>query len=206
MKNNLDHIRDIAEIRSMMERSSKFMSLSGWAGILAGTYALIGALVAAKVFHFNPVTISDATVNSGSAQLVQLIILALVVLLMASGTAIFFSYRRAIQRGEKAWNATARRLLTNMAVPLLSGAVILIFLLTNGLLGLLAPFTLIFYGLALYNAGTFTYKEVKILGLVQLGLGLISIWLISYAIILWAMGFGLAHIIYGIYMHNKYER
>ncbi|SHM99628.1 hypothetical protein SAMN04488057_105117 [Cyclobacterium lianum] len=206
MRNNLDHIRDIAEIRSMMERSSKFMSLSGWAGIFAGTYALIGALIATKVYHFHPVTISDATINSSSAELVQLIILALVVLLMASGTAIFFSYQRAKQRGEKAWNATARRLLSNMAVPLFTGVVILIFLLTNGLLGLLAPFTLIFYGLALYNAGTFTFKEVKILGLVQLSLGLISIWLISYAIILWAVGFGLAHIIYGIYMHNKYER
>lgn len=206
MKNNMDHIRDIAEIRSMMERSSKFMSLSGWAGILAGTYALIGAYIAAKVYNFNPVTIREAAENSGSSQLDQLIILALVVLIMASGTAIFFSYKRAMQRGEKAWNPTARRLLTNMAVPLVSGVVLLIFLLTNGLLGLLAPFTLIFYGLALYNAGTFTYKEVKILGLVQLSLGLLSTWLISYAIILWAMGFGLAHIIYGIYMHYSYER
>ena len=107
---------------------------------------------------------------------------------------------------EYAWNITARRLLTNMAVPLLSGGILILILISKGLLGLMAPLTLIFYGLALYNAGTFTYKEVKILGLVQLSLGLLSAYFISYGLMLWAVGFGLVHIIYGVYMHYRYER
>lgn len=206
MKNNLDYIRDISEIRSMMERSSKFMSLSGWAGILAGTYALIGAWIAYKVLYFNPATISDDAFLTGNSGLPHLMGLALIILILATGTAIFFSYKRSVHRGEKPWNLTAKRLLINMAVPLVTGGLLILMLISKGLFGLLAPFSLLFYGLALYNAGNFTFREVKILGLVQLGLGLISSWFIGYGLLLWALGFGLAHIVYGIYMHFRYER
>ena len=53
MKNETDYLRDIGEIRSLMERSSKFISLSGWAGIFAGIYALAGVYVAINYLHFN---------------------------------------------------------------------------------------------------------------------------------------------------------
>ncbi len=204
MKKNQDYVRDIAEIRSMMERSSKFLSLSGWAGIMAGTYELAGAFIAYHFLDFNPEEIVNQSTETPN--LAQLIGLAFIVLILAAGTAIFLSYKRAHQRGEKPWNITARRLLINMAVPLVAGGLLVLILISKGLIGLMAPFTLIFYGLALYNAGTFTYQEVKILGLVQLGLGLASTYFIHFSLLLWAVGFGLVHIIYGIYMHYKYER
>ncbi len=40
------HLQDLTEIRSMMERSSRFISLSGLSGISAGVFALIGAYLA----------------------------------------------------------------------------------------------------------------------------------------------------------------
>jgi hypothetical protein len=66
--------------------------------------------------------------------------------------------------------------------------------------------SLIFYGLALYNASNFTIDEVKFLGFVQIGLGLLGSYFIEYSLFIWAMGFGVVHIIYGIYMHFRYER
>ncbi len=36
---------ELSAIRGLMERSSKFISLSGLSGILAGVYALIGATI-----------------------------------------------------------------------------------------------------------------------------------------------------------------
>ncbi len=39
----LEALRDI---RSMMERSSRIISLSGWSGIFAGIWALVGAVLA----------------------------------------------------------------------------------------------------------------------------------------------------------------
>ena len=63
MKEEQKYIRDIAEIRSMMERSSKFLSLSGLAGVMAGIYALAGAFIAYRTFSFNPVEVVDPTLD-----------------------------------------------------------------------------------------------------------------------------------------------
>jgi hypothetical protein len=205
MKKEQDYIQDIAEIRSMMERSSKFLSLSGWTGILAGIYALAGAYIAWKVFDFNS---GEILYNPGirTSELTYVILLAAIVLLLALGTAIYESYRKAKIKGEKAWNPTSRRLLINMAVPLVTGGILVLIMLIKGLIGMLAPLMLLFYGLALYNAGKFTYREVKILGLAEIVLGLISSLFLGYGLIFWAGGFGVAHIVYGIYMHYTYER
>ncbi|SEL92753.1 hypothetical protein [Parapedobacter koreensis] len=208
MKEEKDYIRDLAEIRSMMERTSKFLSLSGWAGIMAGCYALIGAYIAHQFHDFNPGQLDyDATVSGkGYASISGVLVLAVSILILAIGTAIFLSYKKANKRGEKAWNATSKRLLASMSVPLVSGGVLILVLIANGLIGLIAPLTLLFYGLALYNASRFTYAEVRTLGLIEIGLGLISAYFIGYGLLFWALGFGLLHIIYGIYLHYKYER
>lgn len=208
MKEEKDYIQDIAEIRSMMERSSKFLSLSGWAGIMAGIYALSGAYFAYKYLNFNPDAIIYSPVNSGnlSSDFSKTIFLAIIILIMALGTAVFLSGRKAGKRGEKLWNSTSKRLLINMAIPLVTGGLLILVLINQGFIGLIAPFTLIFYGLALYNAGKFTYDEVKILGLIQIGLGLLGSWFAEYGLLCWATGFGLVHIIYGIYIHYRYEK
>jgi hypothetical protein len=208
MKEDQDYIRDIAEMRSMMERSSKFLSLSGLAGIMAGIYALAGAYIAYKVFYFNPDEIVDSTLKSedASSSLPKIIFLAIIILILAIGTAIFLSYKKANKKGEKLWDPTAKRLLINMAVPLVAGGVLILVLISQGLIGLVAPFTLLFYGLALYNASKFTYEEVRSLGLIQIILGLISSYFVGYGLLFWAVGFGVVHIIYGIYMHYRYER
>jgi len=204
MKEEQDYIRDIAEMRSMMERSSKFLSLSGLAGIMAGLYALSGAFIAWKVFSFRP----REAVQSGelSADLLQVILLATIVLILAVGTAFLLSYKKSVKRGEKFWNATAKRLLLNMSVPLVAGGLLILILISKGLISLMAPFTLLFYGLALFNASKFTYEEVKFLGMIQMVFGLISSLFPEYGILCWALGFGVLHIIYGIYIHYKYER
>ncbi|MFA7227640.1 MAG: hypothetical protein WC061_01290 [Melioribacteraceae bacterium] len=208
MEKERDYIQDITEIRSMMERSSKFMSLSGWAGIMAGIYALSGTWIAYRFLGFNPDKIFYSITGPGnvSSILPQVIILALLILILSLSTAIYLSYKKANKRNEKIWNATSRRLLTNMAVPLSAGGIFILILLSKGLTGLMAPCTLLFYGLALYNAGKFTYDEVKILGLIQIGFGLMSFYYVEYSLLLWAAGFGIVHIIYGIYMHFRYER
>ena len=198
-----DYTKDIAAIRSMMERSSKFLSLSGWAGVMAGIYALAAAYLTYSVIGFNPDEISPASESSSVPP--QLVSLAIGTLLLAIGTAVFLSQRKSDKRGEKLWNATSRRLLATMAVPLVTGGLLILLLSANGMTGLLAPFSLIFYGLALYAAGSFTYGAVKILGLLQIVLGLIGSCFIGYGLLCWTIGFGLLHIIYGIYIHYRYE-
>ena len=208
MKEQQDYIRDIAEMRSMMERSSKFLSLSGLAGVMAGIYALAGAYVAHKVLAFNPVHLDVSYVRSEglSKDLAQIILLGLAVLVLAIATAIFLSYKKAVKRREKIWNPTSRRLLIHTAVPLVAGGLLILIFIAKGLIGFLAPFSLIFYGLALYNAGKFTYGEIRSLGLIQVVLGLISAYYVGSGLLCWALGFGVFHIVYGAFMHYKYER
>ena len=208
MKAEQDYIRDIAEIRTMMERSSRFLSLSGWAGIMAGIYALSGAYIAYGFFGFNPDDIYYSPLQAGSigSSLWKVILLALFILILAVGTAMFLSYKKALKRGEKVWNSTAKRLLINMAIPLISGGLLMVILIAHRLIGLVAPFSLIFYGLALYNASKFTLEDVKTLGLIQIVLGLMGAFFVGWGLFLWALGFGVFHIIYGIFMHYRYDR
>jgi hypothetical protein len=208
MKEQRDYIRDIAEMRTMMERSSKFLSISALSSIIVGIYALAGALIAYKVLDFNPDGIIDDKIKSGSlsSDTAELIFLGVIVLLLALGTAIFLSYKKAYKNGEKAWNATVRRLLINMAVPLIVGGILILILIFKGFIGLIAPFSLLFYGLALYNASKFTFEELRSLGIIEIVLGLISSYFVEYGLLFWALGFGAVHIIYGIYLHYKYER
>jgi len=206
MKKEQDYIQDIAEIRSMMERSSKFLSLSGWAGIMAGIYALLGAYIAYTFLNFHPDELFYSSLGSSSSSLPEVILLAITILILALGTAVFLSYKRAGRRNEKLWNPTAKLLLVNMMVPLVVGGILILFMLSKGLIGLVAPFCLLFYGLALFNAGRYTYQEVKILGLTEIILGLIGFWFVEYGLLFWALGFGVVHIIYGIHMNYKYER
>lgn len=208
MKEEQDYIQDIAEIRSMMERSSKFLSLSGLAGVMAGIYALAGAFIAYRVFHFNPDRIAYSHLQSilFPSEFPKIAFLAVVILILAIGTAVYLSLKKAGKKDEKVWNAASRRLLVNMAVPLVTGGILILILISKNVVGLIAPLTLLFYGLALYNASKFTYEDVKFLGLIQIGLGLISCYYIEYSLLIWAIGFGVVHIIYGIYMHLKYDR
>lgn len=201
MKEERDYTQDIAEIRTMMERSSKFLSLSGLAGIMAGMYALAGAYVAYGVFGFNP----DEIFYS-SSDLPKIILLALGVLILALVTAVYLSRKKAVEKGETIWNATSRRLLANIAVPLVAGGILIVVLISKGLIGLIVPVMLLFYGIALFTAGNYTIKEVKSMGIVQMGLGLLSAWFIEYGLLIWTVGFGVVHIIYGVYMHFRYER
>jgi hypothetical protein len=202
MKQQKDYVKDIAEIRSMMERSSKFLSLSGWAGILVGIYALLGSYIARYIFSFNP----DEIVYSTSPGFWKVAFVAIAVFVVALVTAVALSYGNATKRGEKLWTATSRQLAISMAVPLIAGALLSFVLISKDMIGLIAPITLLFYGLALFDASKFTYTVVKVLGLVEIVLGLLAACFIEHALLLWALGFGVAHIIYGIYVYYRYER
>lgn len=208
MKEIQDPFRDLAEVRSMMERATKFRSLSGRAGVLAGIYALVAAFVAYALLQFNPIQIqyTPAEQQQLLPQLPQVLLLGIAVLLMAVVTAVVLSYRTAVQRGERLANPVARRVVVQMAVPLVTGGLLLLLLLSKGWIGWLAPFSLIFYGLALYQTGTYTYHELQLLGCIQVVLGLVGAWYPAYGLLCWAAGFGLAHIVFGLLLHYRYQR
>ncbi|WP_143962150.1 hypothetical protein [Litoribacter populi] len=208
MKTEQEYIKDLTEIRSMMERSTKFLTLTGWPGILAGMYALIGAYIAYRTIYTSSSESLYDTLGKQefSGNVNNLFILGLLILVLAISTAIYFPYKKAKESGEKLWTSASRRFVINMCIPLVTGGILVFILFAQGLFTLIAPLTLIFYGLALLQGSKYTYEEVKYLGLTEIVLGLIAAYFIGYGLLFWAIGFGIMHIIYGIYMHLSYEK
>ena len=208
---NEKYLKDLTEIKNMMNRSSRFISLSGLAGVFAGCYAIIGAIFAKMILSennsvYNGDYDSYSATNINSDLTLQLFLVAIAVLILAIGTAIFLTTRKARKNDQKIWDATSKRLLINFFAPLAAGGVFCLVLLQYGIIGLIAPAMLIFYGLALIHGSKYTFADLKGLGYANVILGLIATQFIGFGIYFWAVGFGLFHIIYGIWMHNKYDR
>ncbi|HEY9049568.1 MAG TPA: hypothetical protein VIN08_26900 [Ohtaekwangia sp.] len=207
MKQIQEYEKDIASIRNMMERSSKFISLSGLSGVLSGIYALAGATVAYFTIHYpiSPVHFRQYSLQTPEA-LSKLVLIATLVLAASITTGLWLSHKKAKKHGEKLWNSTSKSLVFNMAVPLVSGGIFILIMLYTGHFGLAAPACLIFYGLALIQASVNTVDEVRYLGFSEIILGLISASVPGYGLIFWTIGFGVLHIIYGGIMYNKYDK
>ncbi len=197
---------DLQHIRQMMERSSRFISLSGLSGVGAGMIALIGAGIAYYILKENGIDYSgQLPVFYPEDVLLKLALLALIVLGIAISSGIIFTLRKSKKNGLKVWTATTKKLLLNLFIPLLTGGIFCIALLYHNNLVLIAPATLVFYGLGLVNASKYTYSDIQYLGYCQILLGLTAMFLPGYGLAFWALGFGILHIIYGIVMYKKYE-
>ncbi len=197
-----DYLKDISEIKNLMNRSSRFISLSGLSGIFAGIYAIIGAAIA-YVYLF-PAPGEFLTLHSWNFKL--LLALLASVALLSIVTAYLLTTRKAKKNKESIWDATTRRLLINFLIPLVTGGIYIIIKLNSQHYGLTASLMLIFYGLALVNASKYTIGNVKYLGYAEITIGLICAALPGYGLWFWLLGFGLFHIIYGSIMYLKEQK
>ncbi|SFA86881.1 hypothetical protein SAMN05660845_0720 [Flavobacterium swingsii] len=199
---NKDYLGDLKEIKDLMSKSSQFISLSGLSGILAGIYALIGA------FYVNYLIENHQgyyiTLESYTFELI--VLTAFVVLVASLVTAYIMTVNKAKKVGENMWNASSRRLLINFAIPLVTGGIFALLLLRHGYYGLIAPITLLFYGLACVNASKYTLRDVRYLGVTEIILGLLAVEFSGYGLHFWVLGFGVCHILYGGMMYYKYDR
>ena len=214
MDYNKESLNDLQEIKQIMERSSRFISLSGWSGIAAGICALIGAFFGRLALKENYYSVSTSDQYDYSyfpfflQQLFysKLFLIAVATFIAALICAFTFTYIRSRKNNTPVWSATSRRLLINVAIPMAAGGIFILKLIENGAYGLTAPACLIFYGLALINGSKYTLSEVKYLGYAELLLGIINCWLIGPGLYFWAAGFGILHFLYGTAMLFKHER
>jgi hypothetical protein len=211
----LDTLKDI---RNMMDRSSRFISLSGWSGVAAGCCALIGAWFAQGVIHRGIEDHSSLrktyvnTYNNESIDVLDyigsstLIIIAVLTLLAAIVLAFFFTWMRSRKTGVPMWGPTSRRLTFAIGLPLLVGGIYMLKLMEAGAFGMIAPGCLLFYGIGLVSAARYTLGEVRWLGYGQIMTGIVNLFFTGYGLYFWAFGFGILHIVYGFIMWWKYER
>lgn len=213
-KENLEHLEAIQDIRQMMKKSTRFLSLSGLSGVFAGLYALIGAYVASLFLNKFARSYQEDIIRGneiGTNEMVyglylDFILIAAGVLVFSIITAYFFSNRKAKREGNRLFDHTAIRVLINLAIPLVAGGVFCMALLYHGAIVYIAPAMLLFYGLALINASKYTYDDIRYFGICEVVLGLINAFNLGNGLLYWAFGFGVLHIVYGATMWYKYER
>ncbi len=195
--NELDqHRKDISEIRSMMERSSKVLSLSGLSGVSAGIIALSGVM-SARWVH---------TRVAPDDVITYITLDALFVLVLALGMAVLFSSRMARKQGVPVWTNTSKHLIIDLAIPLASGGIFSIALMVARAFALIPGTMLVFYGLSLFSGSKYAMNEIRYLGLTELALGSLALFMPQEGLNFWAIGFGVMHIVYGLWMYSRYER
>jgi len=190
MNNEINSLEDIKAIRKIMEESTRFLSLSGLSGVLAGVAALAGALIA---WLF----IDDSWSLMG---------VAAVVLVLSLSVAFWLSVKKAKREGKHFWTPVSKKMLVHLFIPLVTGGILAVVFMSQGNMQLVVPVFLIFYGLALVNAAKYTLGEIFYLGILEIITGLVLTIFPGWWLIGWSFGFGILHVVYGLVMYGKYGR
>ncbi|GAB3425004.1 hypothetical protein [Niabella aquatica] len=197
---------DLQHIRRMMEQSSRFISLSGLSGVGAGLIALAGAFAAWYIFKQHNIDYFDSYRSGGTAGwMLELLLLAILVLVAAIGLGVLITVNKTKKQGLKVWTSTTKKLLTALFIPLVLGGLFCLAALYHGHFEIIAPLMLLVYGLALINAGKYTFSDIQNLGYCEAVLGVIAMCWPGYGLVFWAAGFGVLHIVYGLLMYKKYR-
>jgi hypothetical protein len=218
-----EQLKALSEMRDLMNKSSRFISMSGLAGVAAGTVGLIGVVIIYLMlepyfFHW-PLFTSEILSREGmtsayaSPRTIQplyglirdIIMIAGLTLALALTGAWYFTQKKAKKLGQSMWDETAKRMTINMLIPLIAGGGFALVMLVHGIIGLVPAITLAFYGTALINASKYTLNDIRYLGVIEIVLSLVAALFYEYSLIIWAIGFGVMHIIYGIFLYLKYE-
>lgn len=207
MKEEQDQLATLHEIRNIMDRSSRFISLSGLSGVAAGVTALIGALVVKGYLVTNNINYRQhLDLHLTNEAILFILSVAALVFICALCSATYFTARNARRSRQRVWDRNTERLLLNLFIPVLAGGIFCTALFYHNLLYLVAPVMLIFYGCALLNASKYTLSDIRYLGFMEIVLGLLASFFVGYGLLAWTVGFGVLHIVYGLLMYYKYER
>ena len=102
-------------------------------------------------------------------------------------------------------SGAGRRLLMGLLPALAAGAVLTAAIVWDGSTRLIPGVWLLLYGIGVVQAGAFSVRVVPAMGIVFVVLGAIALpmpWL--WANIMLAAGFGLAHIVFGVFIASRH--
>ena len=203
--NNNEAINTLNEIKDLMKKSSRFQTISGLSIIIIGIYASIVSLGAwlllsnHEPYSWLPSWSVDLAINTPGRTWVA-ILCALALVVVSFGTVCIMSYAKTKRQNHQvSFDQTVRRPLLHFFVPAITGGLLCLAMLLQGHYGLTSSFMLVFYGLALINCSHYTTSSIALLGYGELLLGIIDCFLISHGILFWFLGFGLWHIVFGIF-------
>ena len=175
-------------IRETMERASSFTAVPGWGQVAIGVTALFAALVASQQKAF-----------------ADWVAVWMVEALISAGVAGWTMYRKAHASDTPLLSQPGRKLIINLAPPMVVGALLTVVFYRAGLGGLLPGLWLLLYGTGVVTGGAFSVRPVPVMGLCFMFLGAGALFLpAGWGDALMAAGFGLLHIIFGLHIARNY--
>ncbi|MBV9852886.1 MAG: hypothetical protein JO250_24770 [Armatimonadetes bacterium] len=188
----LDEAREnLRVIRQVMERSTKYSTLSGLSGVLIGLTAIAGVLATRHV--------RDIYAHPLRLALIWLVVLALAV-------AIDFARnkRRAAQVGKRVVSPLGAHILIAALPAFFAGAVLTAFFALHHLLFYVWGVWMLCYGLAICAVGLFSVRPVSYLGAAFVLAGAVTLFLsVPYHLYMMALTFGGFHIAYGLWTARR---
>lgn len=189
---------ELAAIKSMMEQSTRFLSLRGLAGILAGIYSLFAAAIAYYWIYYPRYPVgNELLVVYQNGTLTYLVLLGLGLILVTLCSTWILSRQKSKRMAHPLWMPASKRFVQALAIPVLAGGMFCIALIHQGQMILTFPVMLLFYGTGLLNAVNFSLSKLKYLGFGNLILGVTAGFLPAGGFILWVFGFGVLHLVFG---------
>lgn len=181
-------LENLRFIRDTMAGASAFTGVPGWGGVGMG----LSALGAAWIAHQQP------TVERWLLTWVAEGWLAFAI----GGVAMV---RKSAVGETPLTSRSGRRFLLAYAPPILAGAVLTLALYRAGMTGLLPGLWLLLYGAAVMTGGAMSVPVVPVMGSCFLVLGAVTLFLpASAGDISMALGFGLLHIGFGVWIARRY--
>ena len=188
----LDEAREnLRVIRQVMERSTKYSTLSGLSGVLVGLTAIVGVAATRSVrdIYDHPL---------------RLALIWLIVLAVAVGIDFVRNKRRAARVGKQVVSPLGAHILVAALPAFFAGAVLTAFFALHHLLFYVWGAWMLCYGLAICAVGLFSVRPVSYLGMAFALAGALTLFLQAPdPLAMMALTFGGFHIAYGLWTARR---
>lgn len=169
-----------------MESASTFTALSGWGLFAVGVVGLLAAFLAWR---------------AGAPEKLTIWLPAALVGIACAGIANASKARRLQM---PLWSGSFRKVAWVMTPVLLAGALVTFALVGANVRYLLPGTWLALYGAGVTAGGTFSLRAVRWMGLALIVLGGLALRVPQQGIVFLAVGFGILHIMFGLYLVAKH--
>ncbi len=197
--------KNLAAIRQLMERPIRYSTMSGLSGILAGLAALVGVAIDRHVYnHYLP----------REAMWINIFVWAGVFIAAFTCSAVL-THIRERKQNMPFWSPVKRRILMTILTPFICGIGLTVAIMYRWYIkdgpnqwGLIPAICMTFYAVALWQVGSFSIGELRVMAVAFILAALVSACFFQADIPglekgtapSWALGitFGGFHIIYGL--------
>jgi hypothetical protein len=181
-------VDDLRFIRQTMERAAGLTAFPGWGQVVVGLSALGAAALAMR------------TTNDTAWLGVWLVEFVLAVVIGSTAMAL-----KARATGSLFGSGALRFFMWAFSIPIVAGGLLTVRLFLTGGHAALPGLWLLLYGAGIAAGGAFSVAAVRAMGLTFMVIGAVALFTPSVPRDLWmAAGFGIVHVVYGVWIARRH--